>query len=101
MAKRKTYQEKLNETFLVLFNEMFKIAGHQVTYKDIKEKNNNEYYEKYTMTEEQYDQWKEFGIKYLMKNLRMSKKTALKEVLFFGLMYSLKIDIPNTDVTEL
>jgi hypothetical protein len=43
------------------------------------------------MTEKQYDKWKNFGIKYLMKKLNMTEFKAQKEMAMFGLVYSLKI----------
>ena len=86
MGKRLTYQEKIDQSVIDLINEMFKIAGHTVTYDDVKDRKNlNEY----TMTEKQYDEWKNFGVKYLMKKLNMTEFGAQKEMAMFGLMYGL------------
>jgi hypothetical protein len=42
------------------------------------------------MTEKQYDKWKNFGVKYLIKKLDMTEHKAQKEMAMFGLMYGLK-----------
>lgn len=86
MGKRLTRQEKIDQSVIDLINEMFKIAGHTITYDDVKDRKNlNEY----TMTEKQYDEWKNFGVKYLMKKLNMTEFGAQKEMAMFGLMYGL------------
>ena len=90
MGKRLTYQEKIDQSVIDLINQMFKIAGHTVTYEDIKDRK-DPWFKEYTMTEKQYDEWKNFGVKYLMKNLNMTEFKAQKEMAMFGLVYSLKI----------
>ena len=90
MGKRLTYQEKIDQSVIDLINEMFKIAGHTVTYEDIKDRK-DPWFKEYTMTEKQYDKWKKFGVKYLMKKLNMTEFKAQKEMAMFGLVYSLKI----------
>jgi len=86
MGKRLTYQEKIDQSVIDLINQMFKIAGHTITYDDVKDRKDlNEY----TMTEKQYDEWKNFGVKYLMKKLNMTEFGAQKEMAMFGLVYSL------------
>jgi hypothetical protein len=90
MGKRLTYQEKIDQSVIDLINQMFKIAGHTVTYEDIKDRK-DPWFKEYTMTEKQYDKWKNFGIKYLMKKLNMTELKAQKEMAMFGLVYSLKI----------
>jgi hypothetical protein len=42
------------------------------------------------MTNAQYKEWQDWGIKYLNKNLRMNKKFAAQEMGMIGLMYGLK-----------
>ncbi len=90
MGKRLTYQEKIDKSVIDLINEMFKIAGHTITYDDVKDRK-DPWFTEYTMTEKQYDKWKNFGIKYLMKKLNMTEFKAQKEMAMFGLMYGLKI----------
>ena len=73
-----------------LINKMFEIAGHSVTYDDIKDRNDN-WYQQWTMTEEQNKEWRDWGLKYLKKQGGILKARADKEMAFFDLMYGLKI----------
>ena len=94
MGKRLTYEEKKSQSVIDLINEMFKISGHDVTYYEIKDRQ-DDWYAQWTMTEEQYCEWKTFGIKYLIKTLKLSEESAEKEMAWFGLMYGLKFDNPE------
>jgi len=91
MAKRLTREEKLNQAVVDLINEMFKIAGHSVTYDDIKDRKDN-WFSEYTMTEEQNEQWIKWGRVYLRKKLNIYAKQAEKEMLWINLMWGLKLD---------
>ena len=71
--KRLTREQKLEKAVVDLINEMFKIAGHQVTYDDIKDRKDN-WFQEWTMTKQQYNEWIKWGKKYLMKNLKMYAK---------------------------
>ena len=101
MAKRLSREEKNDQAIIALINEMFRIAGHEVTYEDIKDRK-DDWFTQWTMTEAQYDEWKLWGKKYLMKNLRMSASMAERQMVWVGLMWGLKFDkapgIPNTEV---
>lgn len=89
MAKRRTLSEKKEQAVIDLINKMFEIAGHQVTYDDIKDRK-DEWYQDWTITEEQYEEWKKWGKKYLMKNLRYYSKTAELQMSMLGSMWGLK-----------
>jgi hypothetical protein len=67
---------------------MFEIAGHNVTYDDIR--NVDKWYDKYTMTFEQGEELKEWGKQYLMKELKMRAAYAQKEMQWFNVMWGLK-----------
>jgi len=84
--------KKSKNDFIVetLINKMFEIAGHTVKYEDIKDRKDN-WYQQYTMTEDQNKEWKEWGINFLKKQGRILKSRAPKEMAFFDLMYGLKI----------
>jgi hypothetical protein len=73
-----------------LINKMFEIAGHSVTFEDIKGRTDN-WYQQWTMTEEQNKEWREWGISYLKKQKRLHKAYAEKQMAWFDLMYGLKI----------
>jgi hypothetical protein len=68
---------------------MFVIAGHQVTYEDIKGRKDN-WWTEWTMTMAQADEWKAWGVDYLRKNLKLTKVLAEKEMQWVNLQWGLK-----------
>ena len=88
MAKRLTKEQKREKAVVDLINQMFVIAGHDVTYNDVVGVDN--WFQKYTMTIEQSNEFKKWGKKYLMKELRMYAKMAEKEMSMISLMWGLK-----------
>lgn len=72
-----------------LINKMFEIAGHDVKFEDIKDRK-DAWYTDWTMTVEQNEQWKRWGIEYLRKALRLRKIAAEKQMGWFSLNYGLK-----------
>ena len=88
MAKRLTKQEKWNKASEDLINKMFEIAGHNVTYDDIRKV--DKWYQKYTMTVEQGEEFTEWGKQYLMKELKMRAAYAEQEMRWFNVMWGLK-----------
>lgn len=91
MAKRNT--QIISET---LINKMFEIAGHQVTFEDIKDRKDN-WYQQWTMTEAQNQEWIEWGIEYIRKQLKINKKLAEREMGWINLGWGLKtIDNDST-----
>ena len=89
MAKRLSRQEKREHAIINLVNKMFEIAGHSVTFDDIKDRKDN-WFQEWTMTIEQNDQWKEWGKQYLIKNLRFNAKSAEREMVWISLQWGLK-----------
>lgn len=83
---KETKQDKI---VAELINEMFRIAGHDVTLEDIKDRK-DDWYTNWTMTMEQYEQWKEWGAEYIRKNLRLRKEASKKQMGWFALNYGLK-----------
>jgi hypothetical protein len=97
MAKRLSREEKWDLAVVDLINEMFKIAGHSVTYEDIKDRKDN-WFNDWTMTVDQYEEWKLWGKKYLQKKLNMYAKSAEKQMDWAGLMWGLKFsDFPKEE----
>ena len=88
--KRLTREQKREQAIIDLINQMFIIAGHDVTYDDIL--GVEDWFRKYTMTVEQGEEFKKWGKKYLMKNLNIYAKMAEREMQWFmlqwGLVYS-------------
>ena len=85
--KRLSREEKKNKAVVDLTNQMFIIAGHDVTYDDVL--GVEDWFQKYTMTVEQGDEFKKWGKKYLMKNLKTYAKQAEREMQWFNLQWGL------------
>ena len=91
MAKRLTREEKMNIFVVDVINKMFEIAGHDVTYEDIKDRK-DDWYTDWTLTTEQNDEWKEWGVNEIRKRFRYNKKWAEKEMGWITLMWGLKFN---------
>jgi hypothetical protein len=89
MAKRLTPTEKRDLFLQNLINKMFEIAGHQVTYDDIKNRK-DDWYSQWTMTTEQNEQWKKWGIAEIKKQFKYNTKIAEREMGMISLMWGLK-----------
>jgi hypothetical protein len=89
MAKRLSSEEKKKQAIIDIINQMFIIAGHEVTYDDIKDRKDY-WFSKWTMTETQNEEWREWGVDYLRKSLKMNKVLAKNEMLWFNLQWGLK-----------
>lgn len=95
--KRLSRQEKIDKAIVDLINQMFTIAGHQVTYDDVKDRK-DQWFTEWTMTMAQNEEWKNWGSEYLRKNFRMNKKLAEREMTMINLMWGLKYsDFPVTE----
>lgn len=88
-GKRLTKDEKIQKAVETLIDKMFEIAGHDVTFNDVKDRT-DPWYQQWTMTVEQNEQWKAWGIEYLQKNLKLAKKSAEIEMGWVTLMWGLK-----------
>ena len=89
MAKRLTLQEKKDIFIVDVINKMFEISGYDVTYEDIKDRK-DDWYTQWTMTMEQNDVWKEWGVSEIRKRFRYNKKWAEREMGMIILMWGLK-----------
>ena len=86
--KRLSREGKCDKAVVDLINQMFIIAGHDVTYDDVL--GVEDWLEKYTMTMAQGEEFKKWGKKYLMKELSERAKSAEKTMMWFDLQYGLK-----------
>ena len=84
---RITLEQKREKAVVDLINKMFEIAGHDITYNDII--GVEDWFQKYTMTVEQGEEFKKWGKKYLMKELRETAKSAEREMMWFNLQWGL------------
>ena len=91
MAKRLTREQKEKQMVVDMINKMFEIAGHNVTYDDIKDRKDN-WFTDWTMTLEQNQEWQKWGKTYIMKNFRTPAKLAEKEMVWISLNWGLKFE---------
>ena len=89
VKKRMTREQKREKAVVDLINQMFIIAGHDVTYDDIKGRQ-DDWYTQWTMTVEQSEEWRKWGENYLRKNLKLNKYMAEREMAMVNLMWGLK-----------
>ncbi len=89
MKKRLSLEQKREKMVVDMINKMFEIAGHSVTYDDVKDRK-DDWYAQWTMSVEQNDEWKDWGQKYLIKELKMNKKYAETQMGMISLMWGLK-----------
>jgi hypothetical protein len=78
------------EVVKIIINKMFEIAGHDINYEQLLERK-DDWYNQYTWTEEQCQEWKKFGNEFLTKKYKMTKKGAQSQMAMFDLNYGLKI----------
>ena len=79
-----------------IINTMFIIAGHDVSYEDVKDRK-DKWYEEWTMTPEQEEKWMEYMVKYFRKHRSMTIRHAQTSASMFNLMYGLKVIRPELE----
>ena len=89
MAKRLTREQKREQALVDIINQMFVIAGHEVTFDDIKDRKDN-WFMDWTMTMAQAEEWKQWGTAYLRKNLKTNKVIAEKNMMWMCMQWGLK-----------
>ena len=95
MAKRLTQSEKKDLFLQNVINKMFEIAGHDVTYNDIKDRKDN-WYAQWTMTMEQNEEWQKWGVTEIKKQFKYNTVMAEREMGMVSLMWGLKFsDFPK------
>ena len=85
--KRLSREEKREKAVVDLINQMFIIAGYDVTYDDILGR--DKWFQEYSMTVQQAEEFTKWGKKYLMKNLRMRAFQAEREMMWFNVQWGL------------
>lgn len=83
--------QRKKEFLVDLINKMFEIAGHDVKYEDI-EHRKDAWYNQWTMTKEQNDEWIEYGKAQIKKVFRYPKRICEREMMWLNMMYGLKLD---------
>ena len=89
MAKRLSREQKNEQAVKDLINQMFIIAGHQVTYEDVVGRK-DAWYAEWTMTVAQSDEWKKWMTEYFKKECKYFSKIASREAEMCALMWGLK-----------
>ena len=79
-----------------LIDKMFEIAGHPLKFEDVEGRNDN-WFQQYTMTEAQNEEWRDWGIKLIMKKRRYNKYLADREMRMLDLYCGLKISDSKYD----
>jgi len=88
-GKRLSTKQKQEQFVVDVINKMFEIAGHPITYDDVKDRQ-DDWYTQWTMTMEQSDEWKNWGVSEIRKRFRYNKKWAEREMGMIILMWGLK-----------
>ena len=83
--------DKKQEIAKNLIDKMFELAGHSLRYEDVIGRQDN-WFQQYTMTQDQNDEWRKWGIEYLRKKKRWTKKMAEREMVMIDLYCGLKIE---------
>ncbi len=83
-------QDKSRQLLKELIDKMFEIAGHDLKFEDVEGRTDN-WFQQYTMTEEQNKEWREWGIKYIKKKRRWNSYLAEKQMAWLDLYCGLKI----------
>ena len=83
--------KKKQEILVELIDKMFELAGHAARYEDIVGRQDN-WFQQYTMTEDQNKEWQKWGMKYLQKKKRWTKEMAEREMVMIDLYCGLKIE---------
>lgn len=78
---------KRDELVINILNAELKYINK--TIEEVKEEEN--WYNTNTITEEQFEEWKTYSLALIKKYLKCNKATAEKEFSWFNLMYGLKI----------
>ena len=82
-----------------LIDKMFEIAGHPLKFEDVEGRTDN-WFQQYTMTEAQNEEWQDWGIKLIMKKHRYNKYLADREMRMLDLYCGLKISDSKYDREE-
>jgi hypothetical protein len=82
-----------------LIDKMFEMAGHDLKFEDVEGRKDN-WFQQYTMTEAQNEEWRDWGIKLIMKKRRYNRYLADREMRMLDLYCGLKISDSKYDREE-
>jgi hypothetical protein len=81
---------KIDQAYKEILENMMSIAGYDITFDDLL-KEEDRWWDRYTMTQEQKDKWKEESVQLLRTKLRWPKWRAEDQMTWIELMWGLKI----------
>ena len=90
MTRVKQREDKDRLILKELIDKMFELAGHDLKFEDVEGRKDN-WFQQYTMTEAQNEEWRDWGIKLIMKKRRYNKYLADREMRMLDLYCGLKI----------
>jgi hypothetical protein len=90
MTRAKQREDKDRLILKELIDKMFELAGHDLKFEDV-EGRKDHWFQEYTMTEAQNEEWRDWGIKLIMKKRRYNKYLADREMRMLDLYCGLKI----------
>lgn len=96
-AEQKANKERL--LLKELIDKMFELAGHDLKFEDVEGRKDN-WFQQYTMTKEQNQEWRDWGTKLIAKKKRHFKKIASREMAMLDLYCGLKISDSKYDREE-
>ena len=96
-AEQKANKERL--LLKELIDKMFEIAGHDLKFEDVEGRKDN-WFQQYTMTEAQNEEWRKWGTELITKKRRWGKKIADREMRMLDLYCGLKISDSKYDREE-
>jgi hypothetical protein len=90
MTREQRKRDKDTLILKELIDKMFELAGHDLKFEDV-EGRKDHWFQEYTMTEAQNEEWREWGIKLIMKKRRYNRYLADREIRMLDLYCGLKI----------
>ena len=84
-------KDKRHELVCRILNKQLEKYGLTVDSPEIQE----DWYDKYTQTEAEYEEWKRSSIEDIRKTMRWNKKLSEGEFAMLDLMYGLKVEEKN------
>jgi hypothetical protein len=89
MTRAEQKANKERQLLKELIDKMFELAGHDLKFEDVEGRTDN-WFQQYTMTEAQNQEWRDWGTKHIKKKKRYYSKIASREMAFLDLYCGLK-----------
>ena len=99
MTRVKQKEDKDRLVLKELIDKMFELAGHNLKFEDVEGRKDN-WFQQHTMTEAQNEEWRDWGIKLIMKKRRYNRYLADREMRMLDLYCGLKISDSKYDKQE-